>query len=201
MSLLEFSIVVPTYARPASLRRLLEGLTHLHYGRERYEVIVVDDGSPAPVEAEVEDFRSRLDLTVLRQENAGPGAARNLGAERAKGAYVAFIDDDCVPECGWLRGMAAAFERVDGAVCGGRTVNMLARNPYSTATQLLLDYLNRHYNPAETLGAFFTTNNLAVPREAFRETGGFDSRLRFAEDRDFCYRWALQGAWDGGAGR
>jgi hypothetical protein len=58
---------------------------------------------------------------------------------------------------------------------------------------MLLDYLYKHYSPVEHMGGFFSTNNLALSREIFMETGGFDSRLRFGEDRDFCYRWALSG--------
>ena len=42
-------------------------------------------------------------------------------------------------------------------------------------------------------GAFFTTNNLVVPRDAFTAMGGFDSALRFGEDREFCYRWTAKG--------
>jgi GT2 family glycosyltransferase len=189
----DFSIVVPTYGRPESLRRLLDCLACLDYSPDRFEVMIVDDGSPTPLEPEIAASRNRLNMTLLRQENAGPGAARNFGTERASGEYVAFTDDDCQPDRGWLRALAAAFEINDCAVCGGRPVNLLVRNPYSTATQLLVDYLYRHYNPVDTLGAFFLTNNLAVPREAFLEMGGFDSVLRFGEDRDFCYRWGSRG--------
>jgi hypothetical protein len=43
------------------------------------------------------------------------------------------------------------------------------------------------------LGAFFPTNNFAVPRKSFLELGGFDPQLRYGGDRDFCYRWASRG--------
>ena len=189
----DFSIVVPTYGRPDSLVQLLSSLTQLHYPSSRFEVIVVDDGGPVPLEPRLSEFRNSLNLTLLRQENAGAGAARNHAAERAKGRHLAFTDDDCLADPGWLQAMADAMGQSDTTLCGGRTVNNLGSNVYSQATQLLADHLYEFYNPTDTPGAFFPTNNLALPREAFLDLGGFDRSLRFGEDRDFCHRWAARG--------
>ncbi|HSW49301.1 MAG TPA: glycosyltransferase family 2 protein, partial [Bryobacteraceae bacterium] len=109
------------------------------------------------------------------------------------GAYLAFTDDDCLPEAGWLVEIEEALQQAPGAVCGGRTVNAAPGSLPTHATQLLLDYLYEQYNPAVTSGAFYPTNNLAVPRTKFLELGGFDERLRFGEDREFCFRWQAQG--------
>jgi len=112
---------------------------------------------------------------------------------QAQGKYLAFTDDDCVADPGWLRAHAAALGNSEHAICGGRTLNRLEENIFSEATQLLADYIYEHYNPTRTFGAFFPTNNLSVSREAFLEIGGFDGSLRFGEDRDLCYRWAARG--------
>ena len=189
----DFSIVVPTYDRPESLVRLLSSLTELDYPSNRFEVIVVDDGGSVPLEPRLSGFHDSLDLTLLRQQNAGPGAARNYAAKRANGRHLAFTDDDCLADPGWLQAMADALEQSDGALCGGRTLNGLPHNVYSQATQLLADHLYQCYNPTDTDGAFFPTNNMAVPREAFLDLGGFDRSLRFGEDRDLCHRWAAHG--------
>ncbi len=79
-----FSVVVPTCGRPGPLTSCLEALARLEYPCDLYEVIVVDDGSPAPLDAVVGTFRSRVDVTLLRQQNGGPAAARNAGAGRAR---------------------------------------------------------------------------------------------------------------------
>ncbi|MBM3190784.1 MAG: glycosyltransferase, partial [Chloroflexi bacterium] len=63
-----FSVVVPTYGRQAPLVRLLEALACLDYPRDRIEAIIVDDGGPAPLEAVLDPFRDRLNVTLLRQE-------------------------------------------------------------------------------------------------------------------------------------
>lgn len=191
--MLDFSIVVPTYRRHQSLLQLLEAVACLNYPRDRFEVIVVDDGSAVPLEPAVIGFQERFPVRLLRQENSGPAAARNRGARESRGGYLAFTDDDCLPEPDWLGEIEKALQAAPGAVCGGRTVNGAPGNLPTQATQLLLDYLYERYNPAVTSGAFYPTNNMAVPRVRFMELGGFDERLRFGEDREFCYRWQAHG--------
>ena len=189
----ECSVIVPTYRRPEALRALVAALTLQDYPASRFEVILVDDGGGIPLGPAVDEFRVGLNLSLMTQANAGPGAARNLGASRASGRYLAFTDNDCLPDPGWLSAFARGFEDSPSAVLGGKTYNVLSDNIYAAATQLVFDYLYDHYSPTQVLGGFFTANNLAVPREAFLDAGGFDPALRFGEDRDFCYRWACCG--------
>ena len=189
-----FSVVVPTYRRPEPLAACLRSLDALDYPRDRFEVIVVDDGSGAPPTPGPDALPPALDVHVITQPHAGPATARNTGAARARGDYLAFTDDDCMPEAGWLRALAArAGPGADQAI-GGRTVNALSDNSYANATQLLLDYLYEWQ--AEHGGAgFFASNNLAVPTALFRARGGFDTDFPLAagEDREFCHRWARSG--------
>jgi len=118
----EISIVIPTYGRPGPLRKCLEGVTDLDYPAGRFEVIVVDDGSPEPVAPSLESFSGCLDLTAIRQLNRGPAAARNTGASRAAGRWLAFTDDDCVPDRDWLAALADRLRVVDSRTAiGGRT--------------------------------------------------------------------------------
>jgi GT2 family glycosyltransferase len=185
----DFSIIIPTYGRPASLRRLLKGLAELRHPRDNYEVIIVVDGGPDPLE----EGETPLHPRMLRQENLGPAAARNHGARVAEGRYLAFTDDDCVPDPGWLAELDRALRSDPGSLWGGRTVNMHPDSLPTEASQLLSDFLWENYNPAVRTGAFFPSNNLAVDRARFLEIGGFDERLRFGEDREMCARWQARG--------
>lgn len=191
VNLPRFTIVVPTYDRPGPLRACLEALQRLDYPSAHFEVIVVDDGSPTPLDAVVDPFRERLNLKLLSQCNAGPAAARNTGAAQATGDYLAFTDDDCLPDKGWLRAFAAAFHVQQDAMLGGRIVNALVDNLFAEASQQLITYLYGYYNREPERSRFFTSNNLAVPTGLFREIGGFDvTELRAtAEDRELCDRW------------
>lgn len=190
----EISIIIPTYGRSEPLRECLEGVTNLDYPAGRFEVIVVDDGSPEPVAPSLETFSERLDLTVFRQPNRGPGAARNTGASRAAGRWLAFTDDDCVPDRDWLAALTDRLRRADPRTAvGGRTRSGHPDDPYAEASRLL-EGSRREQALAGTGGLeFLSTNNLAVPREAFHAAGGFDERFRNYEDVEFCHRWRRGG--------
>jgi glycosyltransferase involved in cell wall biosynthesis len=189
------SVVVPTYARGPQLTECLRALANLDYPRHRFEVIVVDDGSPENLEDVVAPWRQVLDLTLIRQEHAGPAAARNRGAQRARGTHLAFTDDDCVPARGWLTAIAKSFEAAPDHLIGGRTINALPKNRFSSASQVLISYLCGYFDGQGGRPRLFTSNNLAVPAAAFRAMGAFDTGFPRAagEDREFCDRWVHYG--------
>jgi len=189
------SIVVPTYARPERLAACLQSLAGLDYPRSCFEVIVVDDGSETSVERVIAPFRGRLDVTGLTQAHAGPATARNTGAARARGEFLAFTDDDCAPAPTWLQALAARFDTARGCAIGGRTLNALSDNWCSTASHLLIHYLYTYYSAQSDQGGFFASNNLALPTERFHAIGGFDTSFPLAagEDREFCDRWLYHG--------
>ncbi|MBN2576041.1 MAG: glycosyltransferase [Deltaproteobacteria bacterium] len=188
-----FSVVIPTHDRPVQLAACLRSLARLRYPNEAFEVIVVDDGSVTPLGPVVDEARGSLSLRVLRRPNGGPSAARNAGLAVARGRFVAFTDDDCRPEPGWL----AAFERRLGddaaALVGGRTVNALVDDPFASTSQLIVDLAVDHYNRDPEDARFFPASNLAVARDGLAALGGFAAELRTAEDRDLCDRWRALG--------
>lgn len=191
-----FSIIIPTYARPGRVRNCLASIAQLTYPRDRFEVIVADDGSPQPPDGEVAEFAGEFRLSVQRQENAGPGAARNLGARCATGEFLAFTADDCAPHPNWLEALAEALQRHPGRLIGGTIEHGLPQSACATASHLLIDFLYRHYNPRAGQARFFTPNNMAVPANRFREIGGFDDTIgATGEDRELCHRWLARG-WE-----
>jgi len=186
-----FSIVIPTFNRPEQLAACLQACTLLDYPTDRFEVIAVDDGGTSPLDQVVARFSGTLPLRLLRQENTGPAAARNRGALAARGKILAFTDDDCAPACDWLRALEAEFDVSPDSAVGGRTINRLSQNVYSTASQLLISYLCLYYNSVPKKARFCPSNNLAFPTGHFRAIGGFDVTYprAAAEDREICERW------------
>jgi GT2 family glycosyltransferase len=164
------SVIVPTRGRPGQLAACVAALDALDYPRDRFEVIVVED-----------------------VEGEGPAAARNRGAERARGELLAFTDDDCRPASGGLRGLVAAWAGRPEIAVGGRTTNGLADNAFAAASQTIVDFVYAHYNGNGVGARFFASNNLAVPAAAYGALGGFDERFMASEDRDFCARWLASG--------
>lgn len=190
-----FSIVIPTYSRPERLATCLQSIAVLDYPRDRFEVIVVDDGSKSPLDSVVAPFQNQLNLTLLRQLNSGPATARNTGAAHARGKYLVFTDDDCMPTPSWLQVLERRFATIPNCLIGGRTFNALPDNLYSTASQLLLDYLYSYYNADPEQARFFASNNFALPADYFRQIGSFDTSFPLAagEDRELCDRLVHNG--------
>lgn len=190
-----FSIVIPTYRRPQQLAVCLQALTRLEYPPDRFEVIVVNDGGESSLDNVCAPFRKALCMTVLQPPHAGPGNARNVGAEHAKGEFLAFTADDCAPEANWLGALTARFEAKPDCALGGKIINAFPENSFSTASHLLIMYLYEYYNARSDEAGFFTPNNLAVPANRFKAMGGFDASFvtGTGEDREFCDRWLHSG--------
>jgi GT2 family glycosyltransferase len=188
-----FSIIVPTYDRPEALTACVQAIRQLDYPQDRFEVIIVDDGSPVPVEGYGYHVQDDLTIRVLRQSNAGPASARNMGAQQARGDILAFTDDDCLPTTQWLRELARSADEAPTGLVGGRTVNGLDHNLYSTASQMIVDEAYAYFLSRDSDLRFFASNNMAVSANLFQESGGFDPSFRTSEDRDFCDRWIRRG--------
>lgn len=190
-----FSIIVPTFNRPRQLRRCLQALEALDYPRDRFEVIVVNDGGAHSLDEIVAEFEPQFCLRYVVQPNLGPAAARNKGAKLANGRFLAFTDDDCAPAAAWLRQLAAQLNADPTKMVGGYTKNALHRNPFSITSQLLIDFLYHHYNQTESTARFFTSNNFAVLADLFWQVGGFEEAILLAagEDRELCDRWLDHG--------
>ena len=87
------SVVVPVYQVEAYLEECLDSLISMRY--RNVEIVVVDDGSTDGSAAIAERYRAQDDrVRVVRQENAGLGAARNRGIQEATGDLVTFVDSD-----------------------------------------------------------------------------------------------------------
>jgi len=189
------SVIVPTYNRPRQLSNCLSAIAEVDYPKDRFEVIVVDDGGDYDLHKVLAPFSREMTVIGVHQANSGPGLARNAGAERASGELLAFTDDDCLPDVGWLKNFAVRFNTNPNRAIGGRTVNALRFNPYATTSQVLMDVVYEHYNRDPQKALFLATCNLAVPARIFRAMGGFDKAFRksASEDRDLCDRWLQLG--------
>jgi GT2 family glycosyltransferase len=190
-----FSVIVPTYQRARQLAVCLDALARQKYPRDGFEVLIVDDGSAISPQATVDAFRDRINVRLLAQTHSGPAAARNYGARHAVGIFLVFTDDDCAPSRTWLQTLGARFLSFPDCALGGQTINGVPDNPYSTTSQLLVDYLYDRCNSNPQQAAFVASNNLALPAERFWTLGGFDAAWNRAagEDREFCDRWISHG--------
>ena len=87
------SVIVPAFDAAADIRQTLNSVLAQTY--QEIEVIVVDDGSSDGTSAMVEEFVNRDPrFQLVRQSNAGVGAARNTAIRKARGKYIAPLDAD-----------------------------------------------------------------------------------------------------------
>jgi len=114
---LSLSVVVCTHNRATDLARCLDALCKLH---ESPEIIVVDSASEPPVRNLVESYADRLPgLRYAREDRTGLSRARNRGVAEARGAVIAFLDDDAAPRPDWAGKIVAPFEADAGVGCAG----------------------------------------------------------------------------------
>lgn len=94
----ELSVVIPTYGKSDTLPLVMRALEGQSVGRERFEVVVIDDGSPDDTTDRLRALERSTPLRFrwMTQENRGVSATRNRGAGEARGAIVLFIQDDIV---------------------------------------------------------------------------------------------------------
>lgn len=143
------------------------------------ELLVVQDGLDVDLQAAARAAGARL----IRQERAGPGAARNRGAAEARAAFLCFTDDDCEPAADWCERLTAALERGAAGVLG-RTLNADRGDPFGAASQLAVNALAAHSRRRGT--PFGPSSNFACRRDVFLHVP-FDAAYRFAGgDRSWC---------------
>ena len=115
------SVIIPYYDGREQLDLVLEGLALQDYPAERFEIVVVDDGSPEPL-ARPDTGPGQARIRTLRQEDRGfrAAAARNLGASVAQGEVLCFLDQDTVPGPAYLRRLIRLPATVPDALVVGR---------------------------------------------------------------------------------
>ena len=179
----EISVVIPTYNRRESLRKLLDSIAAQTLPRSRFEVIVASDGSTDGTIEMLGEFKGRFEnLRVLELKNGGPGAARNAGARAAGGRFLAFTDDDCLAAPDWLEQILKTFEKTGAVGIQGKTsTDRMARTPLTHQVEVLAPMLTS-----------VPTCNAAYLRKAFVEAGGFDESFRFAHDEDADLAWRVE---------
>ena len=181
-----FSVIIPTYNRRELLLRALASVRAQTF--TDYEVIVVDDGSTDGTWEELQALDSRV--RALHQHNAGPGAARNLGAQHATGNYLAFLDSDDL----WFPWTLASFAELilqnsSPAILSAKLIEFVDEVDLASVAEkpVKAEVFPDYY--ASCRRGYFVGAGMAVLRRAeFSKTGGFTTLRINAEDHDLILR-------------
>jgi glycosyltransferase involved in cell wall biosynthesis len=183
------SIVIPTFNGGSRIGNCLDSLVKQTKGRD-VEILVVDDGSSDNTTSIVSRYSS---VRLISQSNAGPAAARNVGALEARGSILLFTDDDCVPLPDWLDAMLGAF--VDPNVVGAKGVYRTHQKSLA-ARFVQIEYEDK-YRLMSGLSSidFIDTYSAGYRRDRFLEMRGYDTSfpVACAEDVELSYRMSARG--------
>jgi glycosyltransferase involved in cell wall biosynthesis len=173
------SVVVPTLGRP-SLAALISVLDAGRPCPLPLEIVLVDD---RPDRSDPLTVPSGLPVTVVEGRAAGPAAARNIGWRAARHEWIAFLDDDVLPDVDWLDRVATDLTGAGDDVGGvqGRLRVPLAPDRRPTDWERVT---------AGLAGGAWITADMAYRRAALARAGGFDERLprAFREDAELAFR-------------
>ncbi|MEX2170566.1 MAG: glycosyltransferase [Pirellulales bacterium] len=186
------SVIIPVYDDTARLQSCLERLAAQTYPSDRWEVIVVDNGSKTSPREIVERFPF---CRFAEESMPGSYAARNRGLKMAQGQAIAFTDSDCLPAANWLEeGVRAIGSASTKQFAGGRIEIVPNDINRPTAIELydMAFGLNQKINVLLLHHA--ATANMFAPVELFRLVGPFDSTVKSGGDMEWGQRAARHGA-------
>lgn len=197
------SVVIPAYNRAGLIGETLRSVWNQTLPPK--EIIVVDDGSTdgtvAAVEREFSVFSKQFSghsksniqnptFKILRQQNAGPGAARNLGAREASGEYLAFLDSDDL----WFPWSLEVYRRV---IEQEKSPGFVAGCPFIFETTSQFQFVVQQPLQTKTYSDYLASgderrwwgvSSFVVKKSLFEKVGGFASEFVNGEDADFVMK-------------
>jgi len=205
------SVIIATRDRSALLAQTLDALATQRWPRDRFEIVVADNGSTDDTRSVVEAFAARTAApAVLYLYVAEPGKsfAVNAAIGRSRGDLLAFTDDDVLPEPAWIAGLAAAADETGADFVAGRILPRWESAPPAWMSSAMYGVLAIPDNGGARLkidsgggaGVMPIGANMAVRRRVTDCIGGLRSdlgklagTLRTGEDHEFYLRMVHAG--------
>ena len=185
------SIIIPTYNRKDRLKQCLGVLLNQSYPHNKYEIIIVDDGSTDGTEEAIKNI-NKPNITYIKQQNKGAGAAINTGAKMANGDILAFTEDDCVVSNNWVDTITDLFNKYpQTAAFAGECVDLFYRKQEESNVPCNCDDFKKMR--LNRISTYIGNGSFAIKKEIFEKIGGYDESFRVQEDCEFNIRLLKQG--------
>ncbi|MEE9613405.1 MAG: glycosyltransferase [Thermodesulfobacteriota bacterium] len=180
------SVIIPVYNDLKRLEICLDALQVQSYPKDRYEVVVVDNGSERDIEGALKKYEM---VRFGREDKRGSYAARNRGLDMAGGELIAFTDSDCIPAEEWMEKGVKAFLAVPGCglVAGG--IEFFFSDPENpTAVELYDSIVHLKQKNYVENGRYGATANVFTSRKVIDAVGPFNDRLKSGGDSEWGKR-------------
>ncbi|HHS50413.1 MAG TPA: glycosyltransferase [candidate division Zixibacteria bacterium] len=183
------SVIVPAYNSEKFVAECIECLLRQDYPRDRFEIIVVDNGS---TDGTIEKISAFNELLILFETDIRSSyAARNRGLDSARGDIIAFTDSDCTPEPDWISSGVRCLEEMDAELAGGRV--KFKYSSKCTASELIDSFSNMQIETDIRERNVAKTANLFCRNSVFENIGSFLSTARSGGDVEFTKRATDEG--------
>jgi glycosyltransferase involved in cell wall biosynthesis len=176
------SIIIPALNEERFIGQCLQALTRLDFPKDSFEVIFIDNGSTDRTVEIASSFSPALNLTVLRKPGIRISAMRNLGASKAGGQILAFLDADCIVPPHWLKAATALLAHEDIGVLGSH--HLIPQE----STWVARAWFGGMELEKQGDLAWVGSHNMIIARSTFERIGGFDESIQTNEDCELCER-------------
>jgi len=183
---LKISVVIPAYNAEKTIGKTLNATLSQNFPKNRYEIIVVDDGSDDDTRQIIKKFRR---VRLLKQKHKGPAVARNLGVKYAKGEIVLFTDADCIPDKNWIKKIIEPFKNKNIVGVAGTYVTLNKDKFFARFTGYEIEQRHENMKKFDSIN-FVGSYNCAYRKSVFMEFEGFDKSFLIAsgEDPELSFR-------------
>jgi len=174
------SFIIPCYNSKDTVSRCLESIQNINYPKDYFEIIIVDNGSKDNTIDVCRKFTDR----IFSDATATISKLRNMGAQKARGNFLVFIDSDCVISKDWLKRVLEHFKDSNVGLAGSKTYTVPDEAGWIEKTWKI--HLDRGKDEKDA--RWVVSRAIGVKKDIFLAAGGFDESLETCEDVDFGYR-------------
>jgi len=177
------SVVVPALNSEKTIERCIISLLKQQYPKNKYEIIIVDNGSKDSTLDILRKFEKGI--IILKEPRKGAYKARNMGLKHAKGKIIVFTDSDCIADRKWIFHISKAFENKDLKLVGGA---IKAFNTNNTLLKYCNEYSHMQKSFLVSNVPSFAAANMAFNKKALKQPITFNESLERGADTEFCSR-------------
>jgi len=166
--MVKVSVIIPTYNRWWILKKSLEALLNQSYPKDKYEIVLIDDGSTDDTKTMIESLSPSCKLKYLRNEKRmGIPRTRNRGIRKARGEYIIFTDSDVVVIPDFIKQHMSYHKKYQHVIVNGELIRVFSFKQIGKKRKSIFDF---SLSP-------FDTANVSVAKKHLLEVGGFDENL------------------------